>query len=402
MQEIVEKNKCCGCHACFDICPKDAISMKEDEKGFKYPYIDQDKCIDCGLCKKVCPVLNVKKEKKKDIKAYACYNKKLNERLESSSGGIFILLAKEILKRKGVVFGAAFDEQFNVKHIYVEKEKELKKLMKSKYTQSTIGDSYRKAKEFLDNDRYVLFTGTPCQIEGLKSYLKKDYEKLYTQDIICHGVPSPKAWDKYLKYQEKINKEKIKDVSFRNKDNGWKGYQMKILFETKTYSKSHSDDLFMKAFLKNICLRDSCYNCSFKKKYRVSDITLGDYWGIYDIHPEMNDDKGISVFVASSNKGQELFNKIKGKLEYKETNLDDAIKYNFSMIKSADHHKNEKKFIDKIDNMKFNQLITKYIPKQPKKKKGNHKIIELLKKIYHKSIGLLKRIYHKIGRMLKK
>ena len=130
MQEIVEKNKCCGCHACFDICPKDAISMKEDEKGFKYPYIDQDKCIDCGLCKKVCPVLNVKKEKKKDIKAYACYNKKLNERLESSSGGIFILLAKEILKRKGVVFGAAFDEQFNVKHIYVEKEKELKKLMK--------------------------------------------------------------------------------------------------------------------------------------------------------------------------------------------------------------------------------------------------------------------------------
>lgn len=361
MNEIVSKNKCSGCHSCFNICPKSAIEMKEDDRGFKYPVIDQKKCINCGLCKKVCPIINIKEEKKK-IDSYACYNLNLHDRMNSSSGGIFILIAKEILKRNGVVFGAIFDNDFNVIHSYVENENELINLMGSKYTQSSIDNSYEKAKEFLDNGKYVLFTGTPCQIEGLLSFLKKDYERLYTQDIVCHGVPSPKVWRKYLDFQKKIFKEKIRNVQFRNKDHGWSLYRTKILFDTRTYSRPFNEDLYMKVFLSNICLRDSCYNCSFKKMYRVSDITLADYWGITKVHPEFNDDKGSSLVIVNSNKGRELFNNIKDDIKYIETDLNEALKYNSAMVKSASHCDNEDVFIENIDNISFDKLVAKYVP----------------------------------------
>ena len=380
MQEIVEKNKCCGCHACFNICPKNAISMIEDEKGFRYPSIDKTKCIDCGMCKKVCPVLN-NQEKEHNIKAYACYNINHDERLHSSSGGIFILLAKEVIKRNGVVFGASFDEDFNLYHTFAENKKDLKQFMGSKYVQSAIGETYKKVKYFLDNDRYVLFTGTPCQIEGLLSYLKKDYNKLYTQDIICHGVPSPKVWQKYLEYQKKLSNENVKSVSFRSKDHGWSLFRMKILFDTKKYSKNHNDDLFMKVFLKNLCLRESCYNCSFKKKYRSSDITLGDYWGINKLHQKFNDNKGTSLLIINSDKGEKLFDAIKNNIKYIETDLDTAIKYNSAMVESVKHHNDEKDFINNIDNMSFDKLVNKYIPKPPFHKRIIRKIKNIIKTI---------------------
>ena len=379
MEQIIEKSKCCGCHACMNICPKHAISMYEDDKGFKYPKIDQDKCINCGMCKIVCPIIN-STEIEKDINAYACYNMNDDERLNSSSGGIFILLAKEIIKRKGIVFGASFDRDFNVNHSYVDNEKDLDKFMGSKYTQSTIGETYNQVKEFLENNRYVLFTGTPCQIEGLKSYLRKDYEKLYTQDIICHGVPSPKVWQKYLDFLKKQKQERIRNVQFRNKDHGWSLYRTKVLFDTRTYSKSHQEDLFMKAFLSNICLRDSCYNCSFKKKYRISDITLADYWGIDNIHPNMNDDKGTSLVIINSDKGKELFELIKDNLKYIETNLDETIKYNPSMVKSVNHCKNEKLFFEQMDNIQFDTLVEICIPKKNCFKKIFSKIKKALRK----------------------
>ena len=382
MNEIVSEKKCCGCHACFNACPKNAITMQEDNKGFKFPIIDQSKCINCGLCKTICPILNNKEDETKKIEAYACYNKNEVERINSSSGGIFILLAKEILKRKGVVFGAAFDENFNVKHAFVKNEKDLKRFMGSKYTQSTIGDTYKIAKEFLDNDNYVLFTGTPCQIEGLKSYLRKEYEKLYTQDIICHGVPSPKVWNKYLDYQKnKYALKKIKDISFRNKDNGWARFGTKICFDNEEYNKTHNKDLFMRAFLNNICLRDSCYNCSFKKKYRISDITLADFWGIDNIHPELNDDKGISLFIVSSSKGKELFEIIKKQLVYQEVDIEIAIKYNSSMTKSVSHHKNEKEFWENIDTMSFDRIVNKCAPKPNLIKRGISFLKRKIKKL---------------------
>lgn len=379
MEYILEENKCCGCQACANICPKNAITMQENEKGFLYPSIDQDKCINCGACKQACPVLNKKEEVEKDIATYACYNKNLQERLNSSSGGMFILLAKEIIRKGGVVFGAAFDENFNVKHTYADNEKDLIKFMGSKYTQSDIGNTYKEAKKFLEQDRVVLFSGTPCQIEGLKAYLKKDYDKLYTQDIICHGVPSPKVWRKYLDYQKELNNEDIKSVSFRNKDHGWSLFRMKISFDTKAYSENHNEDLYMKSFLKNICLRDSCYECSFKKKYRISDITLADFWGIDKIYPNMNDDKGISLILLNSAKGKELFGEIKKNIEYREVELDIAAKYNSALTESAKHCVNEKEFLENVDNLDFDKLVNKYVPKTPLEKRIKNIIKKIIK-----------------------
>lgn len=370
MKEILKKNKCSGCHACYNICPKNAISMVEDEAGFKYPVINQKKCIDCGMCQKVCPSINKSKEIKKDIKAYAAYNKNLDERINSSSGGMFILLAKEIINRKGVVFGASFDKNFDVRHTYVEKENELEQFMGSKYVQSTIGNSYKKVKEFLEKDRYVLFSGTPCQIEGLKSYLKKDYDKLYTQDIICHGVPSPKVWRKYIEYQEDKNKEKVKDIFFRSKEHGWSMFGMKIIFDKNSYFKNLQNDMYLRTFLKNICLRESCYNCDFKKKYRISDITLADYWGIDHVHKNMNDNKGASLIIVNSKKGKELFGLIKNDIIYIETDLDIAIKYNIAMSKSAFRVNNREEYINDIDKMSMEKLTKKYVPKPNIIKRG--------------------------------
>ncbi|MBR2708400.1 MAG: Coenzyme F420 hydrogenase/dehydrogenase, beta subunit C-terminal domain, partial [Bacilli bacterium] len=284
--------------------------------------------------------------------------------LKSSSGGVFILFAKEIIKKNGVVFGASFDKKFNVVHSYVEKIEELGTLMTSKYTQSIIGNAYSKVKYFLKKGRYVLFTGTPCQIEGLYSFLKKDYEKLYTQDIICHGVPSPKVWRKYLDYQKSFYKDSIKNISFRDKSSGWKLYRIKILFKSNFYSEVHSDDLYMQVFLKNVCLRDSCYNCQFKKKYRKSDVTLADYWGVDNVHPEMNDDNGISLLIINSDKGKELFNSVKGDMCYLETDFNKAIKYNSAMLNSVNHCKKEKIFFDKLDVIRFDKLIKKCVPKR--------------------------------------
>ena len=359
MIEITDKTKCCGCHACYNICPKGAIKMQQDKKGFEYPVVDKEKCINCGLCNKVCPIIN-NKQINNEPKAYACYNKDLNMRMQSSSGGIFTLLAEEILNRGGVVFGASFNKNFEVEHIMVESVGKLEKLRGSKYTQSKIGETYKKAKEILEEGRYVLFTGTPCQIEGLKSYLRKEYDNLYTQDIICHGVPSPKVWKKYIKHRDNTDNGKTKKISFRNKDNGWKLYNVKFEYNSSSYKQNQNEDKYMQAFLRNTILRDSCYNCSFKKLNRISDITLADFWGIQNIMPKLDDDKGTSLVIINSKKGQELFENIKETIIYKNVDLQEATKYNPSMTKSADKDPNREKFFKNLDKLEFDELVNKY------------------------------------------
>lgn len=380
MDQIVDNKKCCGCHACANICPKKAITMQEDNNGFKHPTINKEKCINCGLCKKVCPVLNSNQERPRKINAYACYNKNINDRINSSSGGIFILLAKEILKKGGVVCGAAFDSNYNVSHMFVNSEKELGKLMGSKYVQSTIGDTYAKAKEYLDQNKYVLFSGTPCQIEGLKFFLKKEYDKLYLQDIICHGVPSPKVWQKYLEYQKAKNKSKIYSISHRNKDKSWSLFQMKIKFKNKTYAKDVNNDEYLRLFLNNICLRDSCYDCSFKKKYRESDLTLADYWGIDKVHTNMNDEKGTSLVIINSEKGQRLFNMIKNELVCIETNINKALEYNSAMVKSVPYYEKKDNFFNDINILSFGKIVKKYTNKKNLILRAISKIKRIIKK----------------------
>lgn len=379
--KIIEKSECMGCHACYSVCPKQAITMVKDEKGFKVYKIDEEKCIKCGLCKKVCPVLNSRIIESKP-EAFAIINKDEEIRKNSSSGGVFTLIAEYIIKDGGVVFGAAFDEDWHVKHSYTDKVEELNRFRGSKYLQSTIGDSYKKAKEFLENGRKVLFTGTPCQIEGLKSYLQKEYDNLYTQDIICHGVPSPKVYNKYLEYQNNIflNKE-IKRIEHRNKDNGWQDFNMKITYDNIDYIKSHNEDPFMQAFLRDTILRDSCYNCHFKKKNRNADITLADFWGINNVLPEMNDDKGTSLVIIHSMKGKELLENIKNKIICKKVDFETAIKYNQSMIKSVKKDEKREYFFKNLNQLPFDKLVDKYTSRPGLYKRILAKTKRIIKKV---------------------
>lgn len=365
MIEIENKDKCCGCHSCFNVCPKSAIEMKEDEYGFKYPQINRSICINCGLCEKVCPIVNKKQGMNEPI-AYACFNKDENIRLESSSGGVFSAIADHVLKLGGVIYGAAFDDKWLVKHIRIDSKEDLWKLRTSKYLQSMIGNTYKMAKKDLNSGVKVLFTGTPCQVNGFLTYLDKKYDNLYTQDIICHGVPSPKVWKKYLEYSKQKYREELIKVNFRQKDNGWNLYSLLLQYKDKVYNTKHNKDLFMQAFLRNTCLRDSCYNCSFKDKNRITDITLADFWGINNIEPKINDNKGISLVIINSKKGEVLLNNIKDKLIMRNVDFDESIKYNTSMIKSAPKPIVRDEFFFNLDKIDFKQLVGKYTEKEPK------------------------------------
>lgn len=381
MIEIKDKEDCCGCYACYNICPKQCITMKTDNEGFWYPNIDKNECINCNLCEKVCPIINpVKRVDSKKI-AYASMNKDEQVRMKSSSGGIFSILAEYIIKNNGVVYGAAFDEDFNIKHKRILYSTDLDLLRGSKYVQSSIGDIYKQVKNDLENNNPVLFTGTPCQVEGLRSYLRKEYVNLITMDFICHGVPSPLVWEKYLKKMKKSKQENIKNIYFRNKDIGWKLFSLKIIFDKRIYSNDLNNDLFMKGFLQDVYLRPSCYNCKFKKINRISDITVADFWGVENILPKMDDDKGISLIVVHSEKGKQLFDKLSEKMILNEVNLNEAIKYNPSMISSVKY--NEKRnefFLDLNSGENLTNLIRKYT-KISFGKRVKNKIKSIIKKL---------------------
>lgn len=357
---INDKKNCTGCQACFNICQQACITMENDSEGFWYPFVDIERCIKCGHCKKVCPILN-KKEVKNEPQVYACINKDEYTRIQSSSGGVFTLIAEEVIKNGGLVFGAEFNEDFSVSHNYIETKEDIYKLRGSKYVQSKIGDTYKLTKELLKQGRQVLFTGTPCQIGGLRSYLGQTQDNLFCIDIICHGVPSPKVWHKYVQFQEKTADATTLRISFRRKVDGWKKFSVSFLFNNKTeYFKTLDKDLFMRAFLKDICLRPSCYDCEFKTLHRQSDITLGDFWGIQYVFPEMDDDKGTSLVFINSTSGRAMFEKIKNKTIYKEAEINKAVYYNSAAIKSARHNLKRQEFFCELDQLSFDRLVKKY------------------------------------------
>lgn len=297
----LDLKKCNGCSACSNICPKKAIKMLPNDEGFLYPCIDEEKCINCEMCLKVCPL---KKDKPKEIyKTF--YGWSVNDQIRdySSSGGVFWVLENHVIKHNGCVFGATYDYSDNVvKHIMVDNKDDLHKIMKSKYIQSTIGDTFIKVKEQLSLGRLVLFCGTPCQVNGLCSYLGKKYENLILVDFVCHGVPSPLVWKYHL---NTINKAggKIECVDFRDKTKGAVKYSVKIHGNSTNYLRWHHKDLFFKLFLDDVILRKSCYDCSAKGKNRCSDITISDFWGAekYGISNE-ECKKGISLFAVYNDK----------------------------------------------------------------------------------------------------
>ena len=361
------KQNCSGCHACVSACPRKCISMKRDTEGFLYPKINEDLCIMCGLCLKTCPILAPQETKRNenDIVAYSAYNKNEKVRKESSSGGVFTLIAEYVINQGGVVFGAAFNEDFTVSHKFADTVDKLSMFRGSKYVQSTIGNAYCEAKAFLESGKLVLFTGTPCQIEGLNAFLNKNYENLITQDIVCHGVPSPTVFKKYLEAREKENQSIAQGVVFRDKRTGWKTYSVSINFANGTeYLKKSSSDSMMRAFIGNLCLRPSCYACSFKSKVRNSDITLADFWGVNKILPHMDDDRGTSLVVVNSVKGGKIFESISKDLVVEKTNLDEVVKYNVSMIKSSPKPNGRDAFMVEIKNGDFAKTVEKNLVKK--------------------------------------
>jgi coenzyme F420-reducing hydrogenase beta subunit len=329
MIELKKNEDCCGCAACIQRCPKQCITLKEDYEGFLYPVVNKDKCTDCELCEKVCPVIH-QGNTRKPIYVYAAKNTDEEIRRKSSSGGIFTLLAERIIKEKGVVFGARFDENWEVVHDYVETKENIVLFRGSKYAQSKIRNTYQQAEQFLKARRQVLFSGTPCQIAGLKLFLSKEYDNLLTVDLICHGIPSPKVWQQYISEIAENHlvsmisnplmskKELISAINFRDKTYGWKRFCFALQYlysnnankEYTLFIEPLRKNIFMKGFLQDLYLRPSCYACSSKSLKSGSDITIGDYWGIQTVLPDFDDDKGVSLVMINTTKGEIIYKQL--------------------------------------------------------------------------------------------
>ena len=382
---IKEKENCCGCSACAERCPKQCISMREDEEGFLYPLIDETICIDCGLCENVCPVIN-QSEVKKPIVVFAAKNPNDEIRMKSSSGGVFTLLAEKIISEGGVVFGAKFSADWNVVHCFTENIEGLEGFRGSKYVQSAIGNSYKQTENFLKNGRKVLFSGTSCQIAGLKNYLHKTYNNLFTVDVICHGTPSPSVWRQYLdsiihpkgvvgKNSVSLSLNEIpvlSGISFRDKSTGWKKYGFVLrkrsaygadkntvsspLNDSFSFVKETLDvNVYMQGFLHNLYLRPSCFYCPSKKGKCGSDITLGDFWGIQNYHPEIDDDCGVSCVLLNTEKGRQIYESL-GVLNYSCT-YEEILRGNPSLEHSVTKPKQSTAFWKRFGNEDFSVIV---------------------------------------------
>ena len=360
MIKIADKSKCSGCYACVLTCSKGCISMKRDEDGFLYPSVDEGACVNCGACDKVCYYNEQAATKAVDC-VIAAANKDEEIRRSSSSGGVFYSLAKTVIEDNGVVFGAAFDENFYVAHKEIKSSEDIRQLQGSKYVQSDLRKCFAQVKDYLKAGRKVLFIGTPCQVSGLLSYLKGDHENLLTMDFICHGVPSPMVWRKYL--DEMINKynSPIKNVSFRSKEKGWKMFSMRIEFENgEIYSSKVNEDPYLRSFIMDIHLRRSCNDCEAKGVNRSADITVADFWGIGKISESMNDDRGASVVIIRGEKASSLFEKINDDFVIAPCDIDTVVKLNPSIVSSVSENELRPKFLRLVRNKGFGKAYRRY------------------------------------------
>ncbi len=364
MIEIIDKSKCSGCGSCVSACPKNAIKMEYDNEGFLYPVVDKENCVDCGICDKACPVIT-KNEYDEQLKlAYAVKTIDEQARRRSTSGGVAYSIASYVIENGGVVFGVAYEDGMKVSHTMVDSIDGLVRFQGSKYVQSDTKDTYKHAKKLLDSGKLVLYTGSACQIEGLYSYLRKDYDNLITQDFICHGVPSAGLWNQYLK---ETNFDKATDIIFRDKSKGW---EAKPDFVAKNGQKELFRESFYKNpycffFAQNYSLRHICYACPFKSGYRRSDVTVADLWGISEILPQGSyDDKGTSLLIVNSDKGKHIFESISQSVWSKEISYDKAIENNMMALRSVNKPHNRDKFFEDISKYTFKKVYKIYKPKE--------------------------------------
>lgn len=363
MITINDKKDCCGCWACYNVCPKHCIEMEEDEEGFRYPVINMQACIDCGLCERVCP-LKKPQEPEKNPLSYVIQNKDAYVRRHSTSGGFYAVISDWVVKKGGVVFGVSFEEDNVVRHSYAETIEGCEKYQVSKYAQSLIGDTYRQAKEFLKDGRWVVFSGTPCQIAGLYGYLcGAKYEKLITVDLVCRGTPSPRLLERYLKYQELIYGSKVTDWKSRDKYYGYDYSTTNIEFENKriAYHKGSESDLLFRLYFKNICSRPSCYQCHFRTLHRVSDFTIFDCWDAPSVNKKFDRNGATNVFIHTQ-KGRAVFDSLKPYFVWDESDINSVIERDGVMIKhNVPKNSQRKEFFADLENLSMDKIEKKYL-----------------------------------------
>ena len=351
--------KCTGCGICEALCPFSAIRMLPDAHGFLHPTVDAEKCTDCGLCAKKCPVLAppVASEYTDLLAGYAREDELLSA---SSSGAVFPVLAAAILEKGGLVFGAAFDRDFNVVHVAAETTAELQGLCSSKYVQSRIAkDCYEQVRSALSAGRWVYFSGMSCQIAALKNYLGHDYTTLITQDTACHSVPSPMVWRDYVSGLEEANAGKLAAFSFRSKESGWEKYQIRAVFSNgKVFSQPAMENPYQKGFIKGLYSRSSCFSCKFKGVNRCSDITLADYWGVKGIQPEAYHQQGTSLVLLHSEKGRQLFEACRDQLQIYTVTGKDAFTFNPAVLTPIRKPARYEEFWRDYRNKPFAELVT--------------------------------------------
>lgn len=364
MDTICDQNSCTGCQACKSVCPKSAIEMVENERGFVYPLVNKDLCIDCNLCQKVCPSINPVKKNPKQNTIYACWIKDSKNRKYSTSGGMGYIFSKWILEQNGVYCGCRWNID-HAEHVCCENHEELYQFQGSKYTYSDIGDSFKKIKDYLKQNRKVLFTGTPCQVAGLKSFLRTEYENLFTVELICHGYPSPLMLRKRIEQIELETGKKLIDLRFRHKVKNQHFTCMKYTFEDGTdYQCTEFKDLFSRGFDGNYFLRENCFNCKYSTPERIADLTIADFWGYYPKSLKyFNHLEGTSLVITNSSKGFDLFEALKDRIVIDERTFDEASKGNPNLLHPQLKPELYEDFWDKYaEGEDLSRLQEKYFP----------------------------------------
>lgn len=364
MIEINDKAKCCGCAVCEAVCPKNCISMQSDEEGFLYPHVEKNSCIHCNMCDRACPVINKIEKEPFEQKGYLIRHKDKEIRVDSTSGGAFTAFAETIIDKGGYVVGATLDEQLRVKHIIVDSKKDLGRFRNSKYVQSNLQGIYGTVKGLLEDGKIVCFSGTPCQIEGLKSYLKKDYKSLYLIDTVCRAVPSPGLFEKYKDYQAKSFNDELIGVRFRDKHYGYSYSTLNIKLKNKEskYHRGVESDPWLRAFFSEMCDRPSCHQCVFRSQYRCSDITMWDCFNVHDFFPEWDDGTGVTRLLVHTTKGQELLTASKKYAEAVEASVDKIVDNVKEMVDSPVPNKRRTEFMKDSETMDGKALFDKYFP----------------------------------------